>query len=484
MKTILFSRKIFVVAGWAALLAMWVPALAGNTPEYISTISSDTVRVEKGEVKVVFTLDLGRHIVNSLHKRILTPMLVSPDGKRHADLPPVVASGRQRAIKEERTAASVQAANPYLVLRGNKAENRVVAYRASLPYEPWMQYARLSLREEVVGCDCGEVLVAEQQVKEQALHYPRVSPSAEMECPRAYTPRQEACDAFLIYPVNRTQLFPDRYGNRAELQKIDSTLRMVTDNPAYMIRSIAIAGYASPEGSYRHNVALAEGRAAALKDYVLNRYKLADTLLIVTPGAENWQGLEEAVRAAELPYKEDILQIMHTVADPDEREEQIRAIGGGTPYAFLRHAVYPGLRKNTFRISYVSRERTPEQARELVFSAPSELNVHEFYTVAQTFYADDPETYAKVLLIAADTYPQHSVANNNAARLSLMGGDVGKAEKYLLRTANEPFTWNNRGVLLWLQGKPEEAVVWWRKAAEAGDTQAGMNLAEVEKRGI
>lgn len=72
--------------------------------------------------------------------------------------------------------------------------------------------------------------------------------------------------------------------------------------------------------------------------------------------------------------------------------------------------------------------------------------------------------------------------NLNAAIIALQRNDTAKAEKYLQHTANEPFTWNTRACLLWKEGKEEEAVVWWKKAAEANDPKAAMNLEEVRKR--
>ena len=99
-----------------------------------------------------------------------------------------------------------------------------------------------------------------------------------------------------------------------------------------------------------------------------------------------------------------------------------------------------------------------------------------------TFYAADTAAYERTLLAAADAYPHHSVANNNAASLCLRRGDLAAARHYLLRTRHEPFTWNNQGLLCWLQGKPEEAVVWWQKAKDSDHT-ARHNLEEVRRRG-
>lgn len=485
-------NKLFLTV----MLAMGsVSLLAEDAPRYTTALTGEHIRLEGREMSIAFNLDLGEEKVRSHHKRIITPLLRTADGSHELRLPAVVVNGRNRALKELRenkTQSSVAGNNAlpaanqdiYLTLTDGRKADRTIDYRTRIAYEPWMDEASFSLVEAVEGCACGELLQAEQLVNDHALYAPALELTAEQSCPVEFTPRSEERDAYLIYPVNKTVLRPELYGNDRELQKIDSALSFVQRNPDYEIRHIAVAGFASPEGGLRHNIRLSEGRAEALKNYIGRRYSFPDTLLTVTPGAENWDGLVEALRNYQLPYKQDVLDAIAKVEEPDAREEAIRQIGGGLPYQTLLHSIYPGLRKNTFTISYISRERQPEKARELVFTHPEELNVHEFYRVADLYYKDDAQKRNEILLIAADTYPNHSIANNNAARICLEQGDLEKAEQYLNRTQNEPFTANNRGILLWKQQKREEALVWWRKAAEAGDTQAKYNLEEVAKRGF
>ena len=214
---------LFLIITQVLATAFLQPAKAGSrTPAYIATATDRSVRLSKGQVEVSFMLDLGERIVYANHQRRVTPVLVSADGTRQAELPAVVANGRNRAIKLQKEPQNNDK-EAYVTLRGNKEENRHVSYRAAIAYEPWMDNARLSLREEVTGCNCGDVLQAEQTLKEQALYQPLLQPSAEAECPRIFTPRSRQCDAFLIYPVDQTRLYPNRYGNAAELASLLKT---------------------------------------------------------------------------------------------------------------------------------------------------------------------------------------------------------------------------------------------------------------------
>jgi outer membrane protein OmpA-like peptidoglycan-associated protein len=476
MKT---NNYIFVLLCLLATTA----ASAKSNLHYTVAISTDTIRIIKGHVNISLTFDLGERIIYSQHKRIITPVICTADRDQQLSLPAIVVNGHNRSIKELRTKQNAeQLSDTYVILTGNKQANRFISYHTQVDYQPWMEQAHLILRQDVLGCACGGLLEDEQIAKNNLLYIPQLRVSPEMECPKDFVQRKIQKDAFLIYPVNQTRLYPDRYGNHQELQKIDSAMNYVRFNPDYEIRRIDIAGFASPEGSYTHNVKLAQGRAEALKAYILKNYTTDPNLIAVCPGAENWDGLTQILVQSQLPYKEQILQIIDSIANPDQREIAIQHIAGGQPYQTLLTTVYPNLRKNTFTISYISRERTPEAARTLALSQPQELNAYEFYTVAHRFYSDDSDTYRRLLLTAADTYPDNAVACNNAAGICLTRGDYEQAERYLSQTANEAFTWNNRAYLLWMKGEKEEAAIWWEKAAGQGDLTAKYNLKELEKR--
>lgn len=469
----------------AALLLSVGEAWADNTPNYTTEAREIHVKLDSAghKIKVNFTLYLGDPIISGQHKRVITPMLSSADGKHEALLPSVIVKGRTRAIKDRTDGIDKdETASAFQVLTGDKEANRQIDYKGSVTYEPWMENAELCLREEATGCACAGLNRAEQVVSREALYRPRLILGEPLPCPKEFNPRKEERDAFLIYPVGKTTLYADRYGNQAELRKIDEAIKYVRRNPAYRIQRVYISGYASPEGSWKLNVALAKGRAEALRRYVKQHYRLADSLLVVTPGAENWEGLVKTLQESELPYKGEMLAAIRRVKDPDRREQALREIGGGQPYQTLLTTIYPSLRKNNFSIVYISRERTLAEADSLAKTDPKELNVYEFYTLADSLYADNQQERERLLLTAADAYPHHSLANVNAARLCLAKGMAEKAQTYLDRTDNTPDSWNDRACMLWMQGKPEEATLWWRKAAAEGDQRAKANLAEVAKR--
>lgn len=84
--------------------------------------------------------------------------------------------------------------------------------------------------------------------------------------------RAEEGRAYLDFPVNQMKIYPDYHRNPSELAAIKHTVDVVKNDVNTTITEIAIVGYASPEGRYAANARLAQGRAEALKSYVMNEY--------------------------------------------------------------------------------------------------------------------------------------------------------------------------------------------------------------------
>lgn len=446
-------------------------------------IFSDSLfRIKNGKVQVKFLLYTGDKKMRPQHKRALVPVLVSRDSLHQKELSAIHTYGRTRNLKDLRE--NNLPVNADTILVGKKAKGVEVYFSSAVPFEPWMDTASLQIRQKVTGCaDCGLAQSDSTQMP-QLLYQPEILLPAEIECPKEFSPRYGSVDAYLSFEVNKSALKLSLGSNQSELRKIDSVLLRVKGNPDYKILNMEIKGFASPEARYTYNVQLAEKRANSLKDYIARTYQVPDSMLVVFPGEENWDDLTLLIQNSGLPYKEEILRIIEEEPDYDRREQLIKQVGHGHPYRLIFEQFYPLLRKNTFSISYVSLEREINEAKNLVSSNPKELNTYEFYNVAKTFYADDTAAYRQIIMLAADTYPTHAIANANAARVALFEGDIKKARTYLLNTNYEDFTLPLRAYIAWKEGHVEDALQLWQQAAESGDPVSAHNLAEIERRGF
>ena len=117
------------------------------------------------------------------------------------------------------------------------------------------------------------------------------------------------------------------------------------DNADTKIVGISLHGYASPEGSYANNTRLAEGRAEALKKYVMNEYGLSAEIFNVASTPEDWEGLRAYVEKSDVADKDEILAIIDAdIENLDTKEYRMRAVNVQSYqtlfyFRFLQHLV-------------------------------------------------------------------------------------------------------------------------------------------------
>ena len=103
------------------------------------------------------------------------------------------------------------------------------------------------------------------------------------------------------------------------------------EDPYATITEVYIKGFASPEGTYKHNTYLAEHRAKALIEYVKGLYHFEQARFTVDFEPEDWAGLEKRVENSSLADKEELLVIIRAdePKDYDRREAKLKALNGG-----------------------------------------------------------------------------------------------------------------------------------------------------------
>jgi outer membrane protein OmpA-like peptidoglycan-associated protein len=170
---------------------------------------------------------------------------------------------------------------------------------------------------------------------------------------RVVVRRHESGSACVLFPVNSAVLDVQVAQNRAELYKIEQSMRRIRRLEPVVISQISIESYASPEGDAVHNDTLACRRAEALQRYMTERYGLEGVTFAVSSGGENWSGLARAVDTAtdlSAPVKAELRRIID-LADVAERKAALRR---HSAYGWLLREVYPLLRVSSYRIDYTT----------------------------------------------------------------------------------------------------------------------------------
>ena len=113
--------------------------------------------------------------------------------------------------------------------------------------------------------------------------------------------------------------------NPAELMKIHNSVNLVKNDSDVTIRKMTIEGYASPEGTYAHNLMLSEKRTEALKNY-LGTANIARGIRIEASGkGENWAGFMKYLKENPgIPQYSRLLSIANSDLAPDQKEKMMR----------------------------------------------------------------------------------------------------------------------------------------------------------------
>ena len=150
--------------------------------------------------------------------------------------------------------------------------------------------------------------------------------------------------------VGDTRVVDTLGDNRRQLDKITGLMRQIVEQQEFWVDTITLTAASSPEGAYAFNERLSQGRAAALKRYLVRRYgRSIDTMLTVRWVAEDWQGLTNRIRTdREIGNRDAILELIVEEKNPDRREQAIRQ-QFSKEYAYIRSVIYPQLRAVNFR---------------------------------------------------------------------------------------------------------------------------------------
>ena len=155
---------------------------------------------------------------------------------------------------------------------------------------------------------------------------------------------------YIQFFVGDTRVVDTLGDNRRQLDKITSLMRRIVEQQEFYVDTITLTAASSPEGAYTFNARLSQGRAAALKRYLVRRYgKSIDTILTVRWVAEDWQELTNRIRTdREIGNRDAILELIAWEKNPDRREQAIRQ-QFPKEYAYIRSVIYPQLRAVNFR---------------------------------------------------------------------------------------------------------------------------------------
>lgn len=482
------KRIYYIILGvWGLMTLLSTPAAATNTYGKVQT-KLHAMEIEGDSLKIHFDILLKEYALPPSYQLTLLPVLNDEEGNQTL-LQGVLVEGTRRKKLNKRLASLGKAdgeVSHYETLTVTRhPRNYTVNYSVSVPFERWMLNARLYVWGDECGCGVNSPVFDQTLVgymkQPEVLFKPEVTflvPEKEI-----VKSREETGVAYLLFPVDGFSILPEKGNNAAELRKISEMLTDVKSVPGVEIHNVLIRAYASPDGPFYPNLELSEKRAAALKTYISKNYGLAAGDIKALGFGEDWGGLVERIKDDEhMPMRDEVLAIIHGVDIFEGRESKLMALDDGRPYRYMLQTHYPPLRRSEYVISYTVPGFNLADAKALLRTKPALLSLEEMYQIANSYDKGSVE-FNELFDIAARVYPADKIAQLNAAAAALLKSDTVYAAEVLEQYTEDADAWTNLGALRTLQGRLDEAKVYFTKARNNGVKEAQLNLEQIEKVG-
>ncbi len=253
---------------------------------------------------------------------------------------------------------------------------------------------------------------------------------------------EETTDAQIKFLVNQS----DIRGSEKKTEAIVNLTKAIkeaqkAENKEF--KSIEISSYASPEGELEWNEKLSNRRGEASSKYINRELKKLKASVNIDSKftAEDWDGFQKLVEASSIEDKAVILRVLSMYTDPQQREQEIKNIA--VAYKAIAEEILPELRRSKMTLTVNVIGKSDAEIDSLAKVDAKQLNVEE-------------------LLYAA----------------TLVADNAAKAEIYTKATeiyANDYRSFNNLGMVLYAQGKCEEAARCFAKALEMAPNCPNVN---------
>ena len=474
------------------LFIVCVAALSISASQAQNAVTTNGVRISDIEMErsgnhlnVGMTLDMSDLHVRSNRSLQITPIVTN--GNEIYQLPAVVIDGRRRSIVHKREEMEfVDPTNTY-IRRYNRTE-QATEYDVQVPYEAWMDNSELILREEWTSCQdaaLSEELIAIAEISQPQSQPSTTTPTSSISTlPRmAYAipttsdaTQSEQSSIDILFAVNQSNINAAFMDNKEQIDELRKALANSSD-----IKEIHLTGYASPEGPYEFNKALAARRAESVKKYLANNNLSTTTDVVVHSYPANWN---EVKRLLNDTYIENWQGITAIIDDTSiSAADKNSAIRNKYPveYEFMLRSWYPKLRMTDITINHKKRDLSVNEAKRILRNNPSQLSLEDIYMIALTYEKGSKE-WDEIILLAVENYPQSPEARVNAANVAMANGDYAKAAQYLQGLpTNMPEAINSRGILAMSQGNYAEALNLFEQAQRAGVSEAAYNITLVRE---
>ena len=277
----------------------------------------------------------------------------------------------------------------------------------------------------------------------------------------------------LLYAIN-SSVVTKKNEKGADLGAFKANVDKNLDNDRAS-QSIAVKGYASPDGPVKYNDKLSKARSESGKKVVAKLLKNSGLDVDAAAYGEDWDGFKELVEKSDIKDKNLILQVLSLYNSPAEREAEIKNMS--SVFDELKSEILPELRRSQIVNSTDIQGKTDAEIMA-AYRNGEVLTVEEYLFAAENL-ADGAEEQVAILTVAAKNYGNDARVYNNLGVAQTKAGQNAEALKSFEKAAKLGSSSElNKNLLLanLANGNTDEA----KKYAAATDAQGKAALAAAQ----
>ena len=278
--------------------------------------------------------------------------------------------------------------------------------------------------------------------------------------------------ADILYAINSSVVTKQAKKN-ADLDAFKANVEANLQNDLAS-QSIAVKGYASPDGPVKFNDELSKARSETGKKTIGQLLEDAGLDIDAAAYGEDWEGFKELVEKSDIKDKNLILQVLSLYSNSAQRESEIKNMA--SVFDVLKVEILPQLRRSLVVNTTDIQGKTDAEIMECIKNG-QELSVEEYLYAAQVL-VKCPKEQAAILTTASKKYNDARVYKNLGIAQAKLG-DTKAASASFAKAAklDASSEVNNNLVMINLaNGNIAEAA----KYAKAADAEAKAAVAAAE----
>ena len=278
--------------------------------------------------------------------------------------------------------------------------------------------------------------------------------------------------ADILYAINSSVVTKQAKKN-ADLDAFKANVEANLQNDRAS-QSIAVKGYASPDGPVKFNDELSKARSETGKKTIGQLLEDAGLDIDAAAYGEDWEGFKELVEKSDIKDKNLILQVLSLYSNSAQRESEIKNMA--SVFDVLKVEILPQLRRSLVVNTTDIQGKTDAEIMECIKNG-QELSVEEYLYAAQVL-VKCPKEQAAILTTASQKYKDARVYNHHGSAQPKLGHpkpDAASSAKAAKLDASSQVN-NNPVMFNPANGNIAEAA----KYAKAADAEAKAAVAAAE----